>query len=423
MLLLSGMLDCVAHAQLGDYTLEVGRPLPEIRLSEVEGYSKESLMTSELKGKWLILDFFTSSCAACFKSLPLVNEFQKQYESRIRFVMVGLKDDRIKEVYNRFKTKFDLKLTVAYDSILFKRLKIDGFPYLVWVDNNGVIRAITGKGELTQENILAYLHNQRIAGATEKKEKIPFNPGKRLAVGNGLAHDSSILFRSLLTQWDQSMSRTYPPRIDWSEPQGTFQVLGASLATLYKYAYFGVSEWTAADSLYGKYSPEIVFDRNDTNALKENLTNGNEFFCYSVSVPIDKFSKEYIEQLMRADLKTNFGYSVRVEDRMKPYWSLKATKNAIANLKANGRTKQAEYTHAGFSFSNIPVSQLVSILQIRFQKAYPFIDETGITTNIDIGIRAVLTDFDEVKKSLGEKGLNLVLSKRLMKVLVLIKES
>ena len=59
---------------------EVGRPIPKFTLSDIQYYEKKNVSQADFIGKWLILDFFSESCSACFKSFPKINELQKEFK-------------------------------------------------------------------------------------------------------------------------------------------------------------------------------------------------------------------------------------------------------------------------------------------------------------------------------------------------------
>ena len=68
--------------------LNIGDPVPDLKL-EVSNYFKNNLSFSELKGKLVILDFWSHICVNCIKSFPLIDSLQKQFAGRIQIILVN----------------------------------------------------------------------------------------------------------------------------------------------------------------------------------------------------------------------------------------------------------------------------------------------------------------------------------------------
>jgi hypothetical protein len=124
--------------------------------------------------------------------------------------------------------------------------------------------------------------------------------------------------------------------------------------------------------------------------------------------------------VMQNDLKNFFGYDVRVETRKMSYWRLVADAKWRSKLISKSDTSfVAGIARIEFIIRNRPIKNIINFLAASFQNGPPFIDETGINENIDLTIHALVTDFDEIKASLNENGLDLVKGEKEMKVIVI----
>jgi hypothetical protein len=125
-----------------------------------------------------------------------------------------------------------------------------------------------------------------------------------------------------------------------------------------------------------------------------------------------------MEEAMQRDLQTFFGYEAKVETRMCPYWKLIATDQAKIKLKTKGGPPffkgivKASFTARNWDFGNL-------IRSIRDFNDGIFFDETGITGNVDISMDCIMTDLNDIRKSLQTNGLDLVPAEKPMKVLVI----
>src|ERR1700730_16597752 len=67
----------------------IGKPCPSYIFENIQNYSKNQVSLSELKGKWLILDFWNNGCLGCVQSFPRINELAKQFAEKVQFILIG----------------------------------------------------------------------------------------------------------------------------------------------------------------------------------------------------------------------------------------------------------------------------------------------------------------------------------------------
>ncbi|MDP4265050.1 MAG: TlpA disulfide reductase family protein [Bacteroidota bacterium] len=363
-------------------------------------------LTKDFKHIPIILDFFTAYCPVCFASMPHANELQQKFKGQIRFLLIGYDQGNVRSVYEKFKTKFDLRLEVRFDTVVAQQYKIQPFPRYVWIDRNGIVQAVTGPYKVTEKNVLNFIETG-IMYDTDI-ERYSFDRNKPYLINGNGGLDSNFLFRSLLTSWDESSPISTPSHIDFRVPY--FQALGVTALSLYKLAYLGANDWDNADSLYGNVFPQpILLDSGIQHEAKR-------YYCYSVTVPL--LDRYRMRNILQNDLENYFGWEARVESRMMPYWRL-ICNGECDHLKSKATAERAEGTRIGFSLTRHSVSAIVDLLHSNFQNGPPFIDETGIDFPIDIKVSAILSDFDEFRNALRQNGLDLVEGKRMMKVLVI----
>ena len=386
-------------ARLQSNKLEIGKVFPSELLHLPKGSS----------GKPMIVDFFSSSCIVCFKSMPHVNELNKQFKDSVQFLLVGREDGKIQGIYKKFEKKFSLSLTTRFDSVIFKIGGIESMPLYVWVGRDGIIQAITGPKDVDQENIRTFLR----AGALPdmSRQRSPFDLNRLYLVNGNGGDDSVYLFRSLLTVAGRHSPILTPTFVDTSKPY--FQALGVSTIKLYQYAYIGKNWWSPNDEAYGKIYPVPVFA--DTDQLDSSLYT--QRYNYSVKVPAE--NRRQLFAVMRSDLNNYFGLDAHVEQRLMPCLKLVCRNNKCDQLRSRSPEKLLETTQVGMRATQLKIAELVYLLYTWFQLGPPFIDATGIDFPIDISIDAILTDFDEVRKRLQKCGLDLIEEKRMMILLVL----
>ncbi|MCT1525084.1 TlpA family protein disulfide reductase [Sphingobacterium hotanense] len=140
---------------------------------------KETITLSEYKGKLIILDFWATWCGTCVKGSPLVDSIQNQLRDHVQFVLNNPKrtfDDKekiinaIKLAKDTYKIKFDIPSTYL-DTTFIGHFELFSYPHIIWIGKNKKVIAITGKRDLTYENVSKYINEGYIT--------LPVKPGRR----------------------------------------------------------------------------------------------------------------------------------------------------------------------------------------------------------------------------------------------------
>ncbi|OQP54313.1 hypothetical protein A4H97_22785 [Niastella yeongjuensis] len=413
---------------------EVGKPCPAFVLKNVAYYNKTVVSLADFKGKWLVLDFWNKYCTVCVESFPKTNAMQQEFGDRVQFMLVGIQDreNKIAGMYEQFRKRNKLTLPCAFDSALAKLWGVSVAPHLVVIDDKGIVQALTYT--LDSNAMRQFLQGQHpvlpvsYAGGNEGGngigQQVPFDDSKPFMVyGNGAPSDSSFLFRSVLTKWDQARQAIYYPihidlhaTIDPGYPKGIFQALAVSLKQLYLYAWFGRFLWYPNDTaFYGHYSNVPVLAVRDSSLFQTTPTEN--WFCYSLIMPTKQATTANMQRAMQRDLETCFGFTATIETRTVPCWRLVATSQAAAKLSSKGGPQQEKelMPHVSYQFTNVPMKRLVQYFLV-FTKDI-IVDETGILQPVDFTSDCI--DLESLKAFLPKYGLQLVQGEKQMKVLVI----
>lgn len=388
----------------------VGQPAPEFWFSDVHYYSKKTIGPGDLKGKWVILDFWSQGCTACVKSFPKLNELQQEFKKDVQFLLVGINDKNnknIKRIYERFREKLNLNLTVAYDSVLPRQFEVSAVPYVVILDPSSNVHSITNSDFLQRDNIYNMINNKPgVAREASQRGKVwEF-------WANDTLKNNRLLYRSILSHY-AGEALTGGAAIDKEVENGTYQTVHLTLRDLYFAAY----NWYDLP-VHSRWDHPIL-EINDTSEFQFDSYSYAGFYNYSITVPASKSTRPYIIELMQADLKKYFGYEIFVEKRRMPYYRLVASENGKKRLMSTARELYYDASAIGLTGRKITIENLLSLIrQYNSKQPLSFVDETGITGNIDISFTAVMTNLEDVKRALNQSGLRLELAYKQMFVLV-----
>ena len=149
-LLLASSLTTIAQV-IPDHPI-VGKSCPDFTLTDVNFFKQKIVSLKDFHGKWLVLDCWNRYCSNCISSMPRMDSIRKEFKNQIEVVYIGYtgnlhaKESDNKEIrilYERVQREYNLDLPMAFDSLLMDRFKIAATPYIIIIDPNGIVRAIT----------------------------------------------------------------------------------------------------------------------------------------------------------------------------------------------------------------------------------------------------------------------------------------
>jgi len=353
------------------------------------------------------------------QSFPKINQLQMDFKDEIQFLMVAKNDAKdnsgIRQMYEKFRLKQDLKLAVAYDSSLFYRFGVQTTPHVIIINPKGIVQSVTYSEELTKENLQLMVAG-KTASFKKKYNVFEENPSQDISIDDSFFKDEEFMYKSILRKWTKDMPIRILTQIDQPK-QGHFQTTGISLSRLYNIAYFGRTDWNFRDSLYANLWRDPVLELDDPSPFQCDANSGTGYYNYSLIIPKDRSDRAHMLWSMQCDLKKYFQYNVSIETRRMPNWSLVSSNKKI--VKTLGGSPIIKGDHSGYSFKNTSVQSLLEVIWSYHQLEPPLIDATGITENVDITLEAVMTDFKDVNRALTENGLGLIRRYKEMKVLVI----
>lgn len=142
--------------------LTIGDKLPGIQLTQLVNSSRSTTNTASYRGKLLILDFMSTACSGCLKTLPLLGSLQKQYAAQMQVLLVSSQSTAaVKRFLQNTAIGRQLKLPiVTADNVLKGYFPHEYISHLVWINAAGTVVAITGSEYCTASNIAQALQNQ-----------------------------------------------------------------------------------------------------------------------------------------------------------------------------------------------------------------------------------------------------------------------
>ncbi|UYQ91773.1 TlpA family protein disulfide reductase [Chitinophaga horti] len=416
------------------YYPKEGDTIPDFTFNNVINHQNKSLSISDLRGKWLVLDWWALGCLGCIKSFPKMNRLSETFKDKVNFIMIGEYGKRrsvsgSRDFYLMKQRKDNLNMIAAFDSSSFDKYAIRAVPLILVVNPNGIIVAKTLYLDSTQLECFISGDPVNYEYAYSKGEKyrdIPYNQNLPLLATGGPSNggiDTCVLARSVLTKWNPKLmpSSSFYGFDEFSFLQKNDYAFasGVDINQLIRIAYLGKTQINYDDPSYGKISPAIIFETSKGAALfTPNIKAGTNLFSYAISSKA--LTAKIARESLLHDLESTFSIETTLENRKVPAWTLIVTDTQkVSRLRTKGEKKKSIPPGAfgGINVKNWPTNQLYSaglfssllFKEGDFINAPIFVDKTGIDFNIDLSLKADMTDLEEVKRELRQRGLDIII--------------
>ena len=134
---------------------EVGARAPDFSLPTIDG---DTLTLSDLRGKPVILTFWTTGCGACLYQMPFFQVAQEEMGQEVNIIAIDIGESG--GLVQLFAAYYGYTFTFAldYDGSVYNEYNVRGTPTNFLIDEDGVIQDI---------RIGAYLDEYQLMQALE----------------------------------------------------------------------------------------------------------------------------------------------------------------------------------------------------------------------------------------------------------------
>lgn len=333
---------------------------------------EKSIVLNEYKGKLIIIDFWSTYCVPCIKSLYTMDTLQKKFYKDLVVLPVT---DEPEEKIRSFIQKRGWQLpSVVSQSVLnayFPHLTV---PHQVWICNNKIL-AITSHNEATPGHIQAILDKKKIS--LSRKRDIYLDAFESI---QPLAEHAAVpvLSRSIITGFIKGFGRIQRMRNDSIK---VINILNTSVLTMYKSVL--------------KLPYNLVFVESREKDKYVNAHKNNQYqYCYQLFMPATA-DDSLVNEKVISDLNNYFSLNGHFEMR-------------DINCLVIGKTEEQEIfnpTHPQPSLDTIPAMgfdewiQLLNFSPKWTQGAPVFINESGFNGRIPGNLRPI--DVSAIKEDLS----------------------
>jgi thiol-disulfide isomerase/thioredoxin len=402
--------------------LSIGDTVPDIILTNVYNYPVSKIHLSDLKGKLVILDFWSTWCGACIEGFPKMQELQKKFADQLQVILVNTYegDDvkKVKPFFEKRKARTGQSVDLPYSllqSSLAEYFPFKYIPHYVWINKSGRVIATTSPIEVTSERIQSVLNGSQIS-FHNKVDQLEFNRTEALFVNGNGGNGNDFLYRTVITNYIEGLGNGSGIQRDSTGNIVRFYMLNYQLYYMLQNAYPDVMI----------YPPNrTVIEVSDNTKLNINAGEGygryNNSFCYEIKIPPSTITE--LQGYMKEDFYRFFHLKVKNEERIMNCLILK--KNiAPERITSKGGDGLVEIEKANEKkyIQNQPINTLIEILNgLDCTKKVILINETNITKSIDLSFPYQFPDIDIItlKIFLQQNGFLISEEKRKINVAVI----
>ncbi|QQT47165.1 Thiol-disulfide oxidoreductase resA [Sphingobacterium multivorum] len=216
---------------------------------------KKTIKFADLKGKLILLDFWSTGCPSCIEGIPDMELIQQRFKDKVQVVMVNSKrnkdtPERIKKRFKKYKEDFNytpVLPTILNDTLFTSLLPHNTLPTIGIINPEGEFVLNSYASSITEDIIKDFLKTGVSSRFIEKSEiqntaRINTQP---------LVDTTGLLFCSVMSGYRENYLGVYPA-VSYSEGNSLFQVGNYFLNTCYQLAF--------PDAFKGVQSSLFVFD-------------------------------------------------------------------------------------------------------------------------------------------------------------------
>ena len=133
----------------------VGQEAPDFELVTPEG---KRIKRSDLRGKYVLVDFWASWCGPCRKEIPNIKKVYSEFKDK-GLQVVGVSIDRSEKSWRKALEEEQMEYLQLLDSenITSKLYNYNGIPFIILISPEGIILNKGLRGEIIRETISKYL--------------------------------------------------------------------------------------------------------------------------------------------------------------------------------------------------------------------------------------------------------------------------
>lgn len=169
------MLGCRESSGQEVKPLKSGERIPDtvwgmpLLLHDLKGGTK-TILFSELKGKVILFDFWSSTCSSCINGFPKMEALQRKYGKDLAIILVNSKRNkdspkRLKAVFDNYKKTYDFEMGLSSlldDTVFTGLFPHYSIPTHAWVDREGKLVGVDKGNDNLEKRVKSLIAGEQV---------------------------------------------------------------------------------------------------------------------------------------------------------------------------------------------------------------------------------------------------------------------
>lgn len=155
-------------------TYAAGDTIKDFEIKELLNSPVPTSSFYALKQEITILDFFATWCAPCIRSVPLLDEYKKQYGGRLSILFISVESTERLSKFIESRKPFPFAVIADKGGSISKDFAPPSFPYTLVINKQNKILAVTDAGSIKASQIEEWLDGKTQHGIPSKQETEKF---------------------------------------------------------------------------------------------------------------------------------------------------------------------------------------------------------------------------------------------------------
>lgn len=383
--------------------------------------------------KIIILDFWGTFCSTCIAAFPKMEQLKLEFKDQLGIVLVNCYESEAQVnkfffTLNKRREKDKLPLlrrpslsAINGDTLWRVLFPHSSVPHHVWLNDSGVVLAITQGYNATSGNVQKLLNREPV-NLSIKRDLLAekYDARKKGLMQIGHPELRPITYSVFAPYYSGIGGNSYTT----DSAAGTFRLvwLNASLVEMFSYL-----------SLHLPEKPFVLIELKDSNyysqakdPIERNMWNQKYRLCYETMVPLEDLNTSWNAVL--SDLNRYFKPKYNIEGvsekRKMRSWVVSVTDKEA--LMTSRKPKSHDVKGTTHKWTNYPLSSVINFLSNSLsdiQQSIIFMDETGLDgqTLVDMTLSVDKKNISALATQLKTYGIQLQQEERSVNVLA-IKE-